>query len=282
MMIRLDAFAKLNLSLVVHGKRPDGFHRIESLVQTIDLCDRVAVEVGGRGLRVENDLPGLEGPDLAQRAAEAILPLKAPCAGIRIAIRKGIPAGAGLGGGSSDAAAVLRSLDRLLEPRLPDGQLARLAEDLGSDVPLCLHGGLLRIGGRGEKVASAGPPRKERFLLLMPPVHCETNAVYAAFDGKGGHEDGHGPLGRNDLLSPALRRYPRLVMYHDAIQAVEAEFAGMSGSGSTFFAAFEDPARLRKAAAHLASAFPASRVIDCAPTAEGHRFIEGGRPEDRD
>ncbi|MDD5264740.1 MAG: 4-(cytidine 5'-diphospho)-2-C-methyl-D-erythritol kinase, partial [Candidatus Bipolaricaulis sp.] len=164
---RLLAYAKLNLSLRVRGRRPDGYHDIDSIVQTIDLADRLLVHVtDGDGLHVTNDLPRLEGPDLAERAAAAVLAAKEVRRDVTIDVAKGIPAGAGLGGGSSDAAAVLRFLDLAIPPALPADRLYAVAAELGSDVPLFLIGGCVRIQGRGERVEARPEPRTETFAIL--------------------------------------------------------------------------------------------------------------------
>jgi 4-diphosphocytidyl-2-C-methyl-D-erythritol kinase len=271
-VIRLLAFAKLNLTLLVRGRRPDGYHEIDSLVQTVDLADRVFVARTRRGIRVENDLVDLRGRDLAEVAAERVLRAKGANCGLSIGIEKGIPAGAGLGGGSSDAAAVLAAADRLVSPPLLDGDLARVASEVGSDVPLFLHGGLLRVTGRGERVAAAGEPSCERFVLLVPPIQCDTGTVYARLDAP--PRTGGAVSAGNDLLEPALSVYSGLVRYRDAIDGIGAERVGMSGSGSSFFAAFRDPLRAEEVAASLRSAFPEASVFVCAATSEGHRIIE--------
>jgi 4-diphosphocytidyl-2-C-methyl-D-erythritol kinase len=272
-VIRLLAFAKLNLTLAVRGRRPDGYHEIDSLVQTVDLADRVSVARTEGGIRVESDLVGLRGRDLAEVAAERILRAKEANCGLSIEIEKGIPAGAGLGGGSSDAAAVLAAADRLVPPALLGGELARVASEVGSDVPLFLRGGLLRVTGRGEKVARAGDPSRERFVLLVPPIRCDTGEVYARFSASS--RIGRAVSWGNDLLEPALSVYPALVRYRDAIEGTGAERVGMSGSGSSFFAAFRDRLRAENAATSLRSGFPKASVFVCGGTAEGHKIIEG-------
>jgi len=274
MSVELLAFAKINLALRVLRRREDGFHEIDSIVQTIDLADRITVEAGV-GLHVENDLPGIEGEDLAARAARAILREKGR-GGVRIRVKKGIPAGAGLGGGSSDAAAVISAVDRLFPPRLATEDLLAVAAGLGSDVPLFLRGGCLRVRGRGEILASAGPPRTERFLLLVPPIHCRTARVYR----------GWSPVDRlprtrkvefgvNDLLASALSIYPELIPYHRAVIRLDCLYAGMSGSGSAFYAAFPDRPSAAAAADDLKGEFPEASAFVCSPTAEGHRITAG-------
>lgn len=274
-MIRIEAYAKLNLSLHVGERRADGFHSISSLVQTIDLCDRITIEGIDRGLRVENDLAGLDGKDLAERAAEAILKHKRLDEGLAIRVEKGIPAGAGLGGGSSDAAAVLSALDSLLEPEISSERLGRLATELGSDVPLFLRGGLLRVGGRGELVSEVGPSIEESLLIVVPPVHCATGVVYRQFDEISNGNRTFDGLGENALLEAALAAYPELAPYRDAMNSLDADYAGMSGSGSSFFAAFADASSRARAREQVARMLPEARTFECAATETGHRRTGG-------
>ena len=275
-MIRVEAFAKINLSLSVLGRRADSFHDLDSLVQTIDLADGITVRLEGVGIRVNSDLRDLRGRDLAEVAAERILHEKASSVGVSIAIKKRIPVGAGLGGGSSDAAAVLVSLDRIVRPRLAYPKLERLAATIGSDVPLFLRGGLLRMTGRGEVLHAVGQRRLERFVLLVPPVHCDTSEVYQRFDDLGSGRWGGAGLGENDLLGAALSVNPALAEYHDAVETIGAQYAGMSGSGASFFAAFSDWTLAGEAEAVLRARFPEATVLACSATGEGQRIIEEG------
>jgi len=275
MTVRVRAFAKLNLSLRVVGRREDGYHEIVSDVQTIDLADRIEIELRGADLRVENDLP-LSGPDLAERAAAVLLEHKDAELGVSIRICKGIPVGAGLGGGSSDAAAVLTTLDRLTPPRLPFETLCSIGAGIGSDVSLFLHGGRVRMGGRGERV-SRRLGTAVWFALVVPPVHCDTASIYARWDARGGDASTDEPaLGENDLLEPALETHPELIPYHEAVASVGGVYQGMSGSGSTFYATFDDARAAERARIELDERLPDAAVFVCRPTTLGHNG--GERP----
>jgi len=275
--MKLQAYAKLNLSLRVVGRRTDGSHDIDSIIQTIDLADAIMVKRANRGVAVINDLNLPPDVDLAARAARLLLGKKRSPQGVQIKVEKRIPAGAGLGGGSSDAAAVLWAVDRLIPPPLPTDCLVRLAARLGADVPLFLTGGLVRVTGKGERIAPLHPLRKERFLLLVPPVHCTTAAVYAHLDRI---ESTHcnsmtaPPLGCNDLEAAALDLYPALGPYREAIASLDAEYFGMSGSGSTFYAAFSDLKTATLAREHLVASFPEAKTHLCAATDSGYH-VEG-------
>ncbi|MDD5219965.1 MAG: 4-(cytidine 5'-diphospho)-2-C-methyl-D-erythritol kinase [Candidatus Bipolaricaulis sp.] len=279
MTVEVRAYAKLNLALRVRGRRADGYHEIDSIVQTIDLADGLRLRVAeGDAVQVSNDLIGLQGPDLAERAASALLAAKETTRDVEIEVTKRIPAGAGLGGGSSDAAAVLHHLDLAVPPRLPRDRLLAVAAGIGSDVPLFLVGGCVRVRGRGERLNVCPQLRTETFALLVPPVHCSTASVYAAWRDHATPNDQPCVLGENDLLYPALATHPALLPYHQAIRGSGGTFAGMSGSGAAFYAAFSEPAAAHRAAAALARSFPEAQVLVCRPTAWGTRRVDtGGR-----
>jgi len=276
MTIHVRAYAKLNLSLRVVNRRDDGFHEILSDVQTIDLADRLSFDVGGEGVRVENDLP-IDGPDIAERAASALLRRKGVNGGVVIRVTKGIPAGAGLGGGSSDAAAVLAVLDRRMRPTLGRDVLCKIGAAIGSDVPLFLHGGRLRMGGRGECIERLSGIGARHFVVIVPPIHCDTAQIYARWDELADGESNRGAespvLGENDLLQPALDVHPDLCSYNEAIGSAGGKFHGMSGSGSSFYAAFDDPQAAQHAYADLAKRLETAAIFLCRPTTEGH--LEG-------
>lgn len=276
-MTRLSAYAKLNLSLRVFGRRRDGFHEIDSLVQTIDLADKVTVKIRKSGVIVENDggIPAKE--DLVGRAARLLLREKHRTEGVRIRVEKRIPVGAGLGGGSSDAAATLWAIDQLTPPPLPKEHLLCLAATIGSDVPLFLTGGRLRVSGRGEKITPLSFVPHEHFLVLVPPVHCETASVYAHFDRliPCRSQPLTGPLsGENDLETAALCLYPALGRYREAVASLGGLYFGMSGSGATFFCVFSDADSATASQKELTVAFPEARIHVCVATRTGF-CVEG-------
>lgn len=277
MSVHVAAYAKLNLSLRVLGRREDGYHEIDSEVQTIDPADRLTIDLAAAGVRIENDLV-LEGTDLVERAAVALLRHKECDRGVRIRVEKGIPVGAGLGGGSSDAAAVLRVLDRLTPPELGVDALSDIGAGIGSDVPLFLHGGRVRIGGRGERILRSPEPSAEHFVVLVPPIHCATAAIYARWDELAAATEtsraSEPKPGENDLLRPALDVHPELVAYHDAMRSLGGKYHGMSGSGSSFYAAFPAHSAAVRAAESLKTRFDDADVFVCRPTDVGHRTLE--------
>ena len=267
-MTTVLAYAKLNLALRVRGRRVDGYHTIDSIVQTIDLADQLEFSVAG-GVEVVSPFPPEE--DLVYRAVRALITAKKTTAGVRIVLRKGIPTGAGLGGGSSDAAVVLDVVNRLIPPPLSPDVIARIAADLGGDVPLFLRGGRLHMTGKGELITSLPPGADAAFLIVIPPLHCDTAAVYREYDRL--HPAGaSSPLhpGENDLEEAAVSLYPELGRYLKVVEAVGGEYHGMSGSGAAVYAAFLSLDHAMAARARLARKVPAAQVIVCQPTTVGH------------
>ena len=218
-MTRVLAPAKLTVTLRVTGVRSDGYHELDAEMVTLSLADELVIDEGGTGLVVEaaagaraERLP-VPADNLVTRALEAC--------GRRAAVRltKRIPLGGGLGGGSADAAAVLR---------WAGCDDAAVAARLGSDVPFCLAGGRARVTGTGERVQPL-PFVARDYLLVLPPFGVDTAAVYRAWDRRPGDE------GPNALTAAALATEPRLARWRDALgQAVGAEPV-LAGSGSAWF-----------------------------------------------
>ncbi len=179
-MLTVYAPAKVNLVLEVLGKDND-YHRISSIIQSIDLCDVLSFQLD-KEIHFDCDEPTLKGDNLVTRAA-FLLKGSVKCdLGARIALRKHIPWGVGLGGGSSDAAATLLALNELWGLRLPISELVRLAFKLGSDVPFFVHKGTALIEGRGEKVTPLPSLPSASFVLLVPPspkVPGKTKQMYS-------------------------------------------------------------------------------------------------------
>jgi 4-diphosphocytidyl-2-C-methyl-D-erythritol kinase len=213
-VIEVPAPAKLTVSLRITGVRDDGYHLIDAEMVSLDLADSVTLS-DGDGLEIDGaDIP-TDDTNLVRRALAAV----GRTAHVRLAKR--IPPGAGLGGGSSDAAAVLRWAG------VAD---VELAARLGADVPFCLRGGRARVTGAGE-VLEPLPFVERTYTLLIPPFGCSTVAVYRAWDGLGGP---HGP-GANDLEQAALTVEPRLIEWRDRLANASGLAPTLAGSGSTWF-----------------------------------------------
>ncbi|MHC4224837.1 MAG: 4-(cytidine 5'-diphospho)-2-C-methyl-D-erythritol kinase, partial [Planctomycetota bacterium] len=183
--LELEAPAKLNLCLEVLGRRPDGYHEIDSVFAAIDLCDTVRLERSDAiRLTVHGEAAPEDDTNLAWRAAEAL------GVGASISLEKRIPAGAGLGGGSSDAAAVLLGLDRLYGLGTGRERLLEIALGLGADVPFFLTGGTARCRGVGERVEPLPPAPGRRYLLVIPALVTSTQDVYSGLEpGLTGHPE---------------------------------------------------------------------------------------------
>ncbi len=217
--VRLTAPAKLTRSLRVTGVRDDGFHLLDAEMVTVDLADELWLDPTGDGLEVVALAGGLEVAAGGENSVSRALALVGRRAGVRLVKR--IPAGGGLGGGSADAAAILRWAGQV--------DLARAAT-LGADVPFCVVGGRARVTGVGELVEPL-PVDDATFTLLTPPFGCSTPAVYRAWDDLGG-PTADGP---NDLEPAALRVEPRLAAWRDRLGEATGETPVLAGSGSTWF-----------------------------------------------
>ena len=178
--IRLRSPAKINLFLEPVRKRPDGYHELVTVMQTVDLCDEVALERAGQGIELRCDRPDVPaGPEnLAWRAAEALATESGTEPGVRIALTKRIPVGGGLGGGSSNAAVTLLGLNELYGRPLARRRLVRAAASVGSDVAFFLHGGTALCTGRGERVKPLKAAPEFWAVLVMPPISLSTAETY--------------------------------------------------------------------------------------------------------
>ncbi len=181
-VITAFARAKINLILDVLGKRPDGYHEVEMVMQSIELHDRLEFSPGSGGisLSVEGDVPSDES-NLAYRAAELIRSHGNIREGVNIRLVKAIPVAAGLGGGSADAAVTLAVLNKIWGTGLSVSELMQLGEQLGSDVPFCLLGGTALARGRGEQLERLPSCPRLGLVLIKPPFGVSTAAVYRAF-----------------------------------------------------------------------------------------------------
>lgn len=222
-MIRVMAPAKLTRSLAVTGVRADGYHELRSEMLSLSLSDELTFTEGGQGLTLEAE-PGTRAETLAGDEDRNLITRALAAVGRQAAVRvvKRIPLGGGLGGGSTDAAAVLRWAG------CSDPDIAR---SLGSDVPFSVVGGRALVEGTGEKVTPL-PFEAREFLLLIPPFGVDTALVYAAWDELGQAEAVDGV---NALTEAALVVEPRLVRWGDALRDLTGRRPTLAGSGSTWF-----------------------------------------------
>lgn len=257
--IRMLARGKINLSLRVLGRRPDGYHALDSWMQPIDWCDELTIRMSDSpGILLKCDDRGAPtGPEnLICRAARALSKGAGRELQVEIELVKRLPMGGGLGGGSADAAATLLGLAALWGIARGDSVLANAAEFVGSDVPFFLGGGAAIIRGRGERVEPHPRPFDGWAALIVPQFGVDTGSVYAAW--RASLNRGQGPpylepwanVWRdaedlslrltNDLTPAAFEVEPRLGQIHSGVHMLNGARVHMSGSGSTLFALFDD------------------------------------------
>lgn len=246
--------AKLNLYLRVVGRRADGYHLLDTAFELIDVCDTVRLRVRADGLIQRSTVAGIsEDEDLTVRAARLLQQRTGSKCGADIALEKQVPVGAGLGGGSSDAATTLLALNKLWGTRLSRGELMRLGTQLGADVPFFIFGERGRAGGVGEQLTPLAPaPWASWYVVLDPRVAVSTREAFALFDLTHATPDGKiASLSRgaavnagNDLEPVVCARYPEVARHLRWLQRFGD--ARMTGSGSCVFLSCDDQARARR------------------------------------
>lgn len=279
--VRVRAFAKINLTLRVLATRADGYHEVRTVLQAIDLHDRLTLREVRGPFRIETDEPACptDRSNLVWQAAArlwAALGRTGPPRNVHVRIAKRVPLEAGLGGGSSDAAAALRALAAIWHVKASDADLGRIASRIGADVPFFLEGGTALCVGRGDLVFPLPDWPLSWIVVAVPPFGVSARDAYAWLD----HDlaarslrrrrrvpsppNGlSGPRGswrlplddlRNDLEAPVLRRHAGLSRMLGALRHHGAAHAAMSGSGSAVFGLFEHRQRAMTAAGALARA----------------------------
>jgi 4-diphosphocytidyl-2-C-methyl-D-erythritol kinase len=250
--IEIKARAKINLTLDVIGKRPDGYHEVAMVMQTIDLHDLITLTAITEGIKITANNPEIPlGPEnLVYKAVELIKPAGFS-GGIHIHIEKNIPMAAGLAGGSTDAAAVLKGLNSLWRLNLSLDELLGLGSRIGSDVPFCILEGTALATGRGEKLTPLAAAPELWLVLAKPPIGISTKVVYSRFDPDRVERRpdnaamiealAAGDIGKirdnlvNVLESVTLRLYPEVSVLKDQVYRAGAEDVLMSGSGPAVF-----------------------------------------------
>ena len=244
---RWPAPAKLNLFLHIVGRRPDGYHELQTCFQFVDLCDEITLKVRADGeIRRAQEIPGLPADaDLCVRAARALKAASGSALGVDISLEKRIPIGGGLGGGSSDAATCLVALNQLWNLNWPAQKLAALGLKLGADVPVFVHGRVAWAEGVGERLTPLYPPlapSEPNYLILKPNVFVSTAAVFQdpELTRNSAPITIHGFLasgGRNDCLGVVRRRYPEVAHALDWLSVFGS--ARLTGTGACVFLACE-------------------------------------------
>lgn len=259
----LKAYAKVNLFLDITGRLPNGYHTLNTVMRQIGLYDLVTVSVSegsGISLTCDNPLIPCDGRNIAVKAAEAFLRETTISAAVSVKIEKKIPLEAGLGGSSTDGAAVLMALNRLFGEPLSAERLIELGASLGADVPFCLVGGTAVCGGFGEKVTPIEMPDDFMIGIVKPDFSCSTAAAYRAYD--------EAPLPIKEEFPSFVRslslgagvwsggvynvfeklyRDERINALTESLKRNGALSAALSGSGSAVFGIFEDPIAAERA-----------------------------------
>ena len=254
----IKAYAKINLSLDVVGKREDGYHFLKMIMQNIDLYDVIKLEEIARGINLECDklyVPTDE-RNIAYKAAELFIKKYDLASGIKINIIKNIPVSAGLAGGSTDAAAVLLGMRDMFKPELSDGELMELGVRIGADIPYCIAGGTALCEGIGEKITRLNSFKDNILIVVKPPFGVSTREVYQKLDIKKIkiHPSTEALIQaikeenlkficenmKNVLENVTLRKHSVIRRIKKEMTDLGAMGTLMSGSGPTVFAFFED------------------------------------------
>ncbi len=275
--LRLPAFAKVNLCLHVLGRRPDGYHELRTIFQTISLRDTLTLSVtpkrGNTEIFMESSDPNLpvDGTNLVMRAIRAIVDETGFQGRVSAYLDKRIPVARGLGGGSSDAAAALVGMLRATRGKIPLARLMEIAAGLGADVPFFLFGGRALAVNRGDEIYPLADAPKQTILVVSPKeIGVSTKDAYAWLSAELTKRPEPPKIWgfcalcwsrqeavSNDFEGPVFSRHPRLKQIKDELLERGAADAALAGSGSAVFGIFRNPARARRAA----RAFPEDSVF---------------------
>ena len=280
---RIKAHAKINLGLDVLRRRPDGYHDVKMVMQTIGLCDRLTLKKIPNGIEMTTDSAELScGRDnLAYRAAELMFGTFHISGGVQISLEKNIPIAAGMAGGSTDAAAVMKGISRLYDLDLPLSRLMELGVSIGADVPYCILGGTALAEGIGEKLTPLNPIPDFFLVVAKPDIGVSTKYVYQHLDAGGiarhpdidgmvrAIESGslQGVLDRmgNVLENVTVPAYPVIDSLKRRMRELNAVNSMMSGSGPTVFGVFLSEQAAEFACDHLQNEGLAKQVFCTTP-----------------
>ena len=266
MRITQRAYAKINWSLRILGARPDGYHELDMLMQSLELHDELILENSRwLGLSISGQKLPVGEKNLVMRAANALNAFTGQRNGARIHLVKNIPMRAGLGGGSADCAATLLALNRLWNLRIPMQRLMQIGASLGGDVPFCMQGGMARVQGKGERISAMPDMPSVPMVLVRVGRGLSTPQVFAQYD-RAPRQDAvlsipdlasalhSGNLERawaqsgNALEAPAMELMPEIGAAMENLRRLGASFVRMTGSGSTVFGAFSSETAAQMAA----------------------------------
>jgi 4-diphosphocytidyl-2-C-methyl-D-erythritol kinase len=267
--IIIKSHAKVNIGLQIREQRPDGFHNIHSLFQELDFHDRITVEKRVDGCEFSSNVDWLKNDDsnLCVKAWQKMVDTFG-IGGVSIQLEKRIPAGGGLGGGSSNAATILKGLRQLYELDLSDDELESLGVDLGADVPFFIRGGLQSGNGIGDILKPIEQSINGVYLLVVPDIHIDTKWAYdnvkntlemskeiVNFAGFLRKDPIPFELFENDFEAIVVPTYPEIGEIKNSLRACGARFASLSGSGSTVFGIFDEEADAKSAESQISSLY---------------------------
>lgn len=252
------AYAKINLTLDILGTREDGYHEVAMIMQSIGLHDDLFLEKTDAGveLTVDNSELAADESNLCYKAAKLMTDEFKLHSGIKINLTKRVPMGAGLGGGSADAAAVIRGMNEIFSLNAPQEKLAEISAKIGSDIPFCIMGGTQFATGRGEILQKLPDFPKTYLVLIKPAFSVSTPRAYKMYDNthsvkrpdnegiiaalKNGDTNNIYSMMGNVLEAPIAKEYPEINEYKEMMMNEGAIFAQMTGSGSVVFAVAND------------------------------------------
>ena len=258
-IINLKSFAKVNIGLRILEKRPDGYHNIHTLFQELDFHDSITLEKRDSGIEFLSNVEWLknDSSNLCVKAWQTLVDAFG-IPGVSIQLHKRIPAGSGLGGGSSNAATVLKGLKQLYELDISNNELEKLGKVLGADVPFFIRGGLQLGDGIGDKLTPLCKAVRGNYLLVMPEFYIDTKLAYSNskkildesreninFSSFIRNNNISFELFENDFEAIAVPAYPEIGQIKETLRAHGARFASLSGSGSTVFGIFDEDADLK-------------------------------------
>ncbi|GAA0177775.1 4-(cytidine 5'-diphospho)-2-C-methyl-D-erythritol kinase [Clostridium sediminicola] len=256
--MKIKAYAKINLSLDVVGKREDGYHLLRMIMQSIDLHDEIIIEEIDRGIVIDSDKAYIpkDKRNLAYKAAEIFINKYNIKKGVKIFINKNIPVAAGMAGGSTDAAAVLKAMAEMFEVDTTESQLMELGLQIGADIPFCIKGGTALCEGIGEVITPLKPFKDHIIVVVKPNFGLSTKEVYKSLDINKIHrhpktDELIQAIEKNDLRfisnnlrnvmeNVSFRKYNLLRNIKSKIVSIGALGSLMSGSGPTIFGIFDD------------------------------------------
>ena len=262
--MKIKAYAKINIALDVVGKRDDGYHLLKMIMQTVDLYDIIELEKcdSGINLKCNKHYVPVDEKNLAYKAAKLFMETYSIESGVNINIIKNIPVSAGLAGGSTDAAAVIKLMNKMFNINAGDDELEKIAVKIGADVPYCINGGTALCEGIGEKITKLKPFKDKIVVLVKPPFGVSTKEVYKAFDLSRvvfhpktseiikaiENDDVYFVANnmKNLLENVTLKKYRVISNIKTDMNKNGAIASMMSGSGPTVFAFFDDMLKAQK------------------------------------